>query len=284
VAGVAFQVQIVPEEVRAASTGRSRHEVNATRANRSTAPRRRWRPRRWPPRRRAWLIAGAALAVGMAWTALWQPHVAVRISAAMNPAILHHVETERKLVALTIDDGPSAFTPKILDLLAEHDARATFFLIGSRARERPDLVARIRDDGHQIGNHMMRDRPTVLFGTQRFEEELARTARILELEGPGHVFRPPSSWIRGPQLAVLARRGYQCVLGSVYPHDTKHRNARFSSWFVLRRVRPGAIVILHEGGPSRRAILPVLRRVLPELKKRGYRMVTVDSLMAAGPT
>lgn len=228
-----------------------------------------------------WLATTAALLLLAAYVTLWQPPFATRIAEAMNPDILYRVDTHEKLIALTIDDGPSAFTDDILGLLAEHQARATFFLIGKTARERPELVERIRQAGHEIGNHMMKDRPTVLFGVDRFEQELAQSERILELEGPDKVFRPPSSWIRGPQLRVLERRGYRCVLGSVYPHDTKHRNARLTSWFVLRRVQPGSIVILHEGGPSRRAILPVLRRVLPVLRDRGYRVVSVSELLEA---
>jgi len=216
-----------------------------------------------------------------AYLTLWQPPFATRIAEAMNPDILYRVDTHEKLIALTIDDGPSAFTEEILALLAEHEAHATFFLIGSAARERPELVEKIRRAGHEIGNHMMKDRPTVLFGVDRFEQELAQAERILELEGLDKVFRPPSSWIRGPQLQVLERRGYRCILGSVYPHDTKHRNAGLTSWFVLRRVQPGSIVIVHEGGPSRRAILPVLRRVLPVLRDRGYRVVSVSELLEA---
>jgi len=238
----------------------------------------RLRPR--PTRRQRWLLAVALLALVAAAIAFWQPDLAVRTVAMLEPDILYRVDTGRRLVALTIDDGPSAFTPEILALLAAHDARATFFAIGERARARPDLLAAIRAAGHEVGNHMLKDRPTVFFGVDRFEQELALTERILGLEGTGKVFRPPSSWIRGPQLAVLARRGYRCVLGSVYPHDTKHRSAALSAWFVLRRVRPGSIVILHEGGPGRRAVVPVLRRVLPELKARGYEVVTVSELLA----
>lgn len=242
------------------------------------------RPRRRSRRARAGIALGAVVALAATYVFLWQPPLAVRIAAEMTPRILYRVATDQKLVALTIDDGPSAFTGRILDRLAAHDARATFFLIGARAREHPELVERIRAAGHEVGNHMMKDRPTVLFGTGRFEQELARTERILGLDahGPGKVFRPPSSWIRGPQLTVLERRGYRCVLGSVYPHDTKHRHAGLSAWYVLRKVRPGGIVILHEGAPSRRAILPILDRVLPELTRRGYRIVPVSELLAAG--
>jgi peptidoglycan/xylan/chitin deacetylase (PgdA/CDA1 family) len=82
-------------------------------------------------------------------------------------------------------------------------------------------------------------------------------------------------------VATMGRQGYRCALGSVYPYDATIGSARFSSWHILRNVRPGAIIVLHDGGLRGRRTAQVLRQVLPELRRRGYRVVTLSELVTA---
>src|SRR5205085_10612428 len=109
-------------------------------------------------------------------------------------------------VALSLDDGPLVTSPT-LEVLAAHQARATFFLIGERATERD--VLRVRGAGHEVGNHGWRDEPAVRLSDAAFEQQLLRTQEVL---GPARLYRPGSGWIRPSQTAIAERHGYRCVL------------------------------------------------------------------------
>jgi hypothetical protein len=82
-------------------------------------------------------------------------------------------------------------------------------------------------------------------------------------------------------IAAMTRQGYRCALGSVYPYDATIPSTTFSIWHVLRNVRPGAILILHDGGTRGQRTAQVLRTVLPELRRRGLRVVSLSELTAA---
>jgi hypothetical protein len=84
-------------------------------------------------------------------------------------------------------------------------------------------------------------------------------------------------------IATITRHGYRCALGSVYPYDAVIPSAAFSSWHILRNVGPGAIVVLHDGAARGRRTIEVLRIVLPELTRRGVRVVTVSELVDDTP-
>jgi peptidoglycan/xylan/chitin deacetylase (PgdA/CDA1 family) len=209
-----------------------------------------------------------------------QPRFLLNVVARMNDRVLYFVETESRLVSLTIDDGPHAeVTPRILDVLREHDARATFFLIGERAREHSDLVERIRAEGHEIGNHLMRDFPSILLSRSRFREEVNTAHEILTDFGDLRWLRPASGWFRRSMLEEIEQAGYRCCLGSVYPRDTKLTSVGLLSRYLLWNVFPGSIMILHDGTDARMRTVEVLRRVLPELTRRGYRVVSVSDLV-----
>src|SRR5690242_1650193 len=133
---------------------------------------------------------------GLRWTMAptaprWR-EAAARAAARLIPAdVLWYVDTGAPAVGLTFDDGPSPHTtPELLDVLARHRAHATFFLIGERVRAYPELVAAISAAGHEIGNHLMRDEPSVRLPEQRFARELAEVTALLTPYGPVRWFRP----------------------------------------------------------------------------------------------
>jgi peptidoglycan/xylan/chitin deacetylase (PgdA/CDA1 family) len=84
-------------------------------------------------------------------------------------------------------------------------------------------------------------------------------------------------------ITTMERRGYQCALGSLYPYDAEIPSSHFSSAFVLAHVRPGAIIVLHDGGARGRRTIAALRRLLPALRRRGLRVVTLSELTALAP-
>ncbi len=226
--------------------------------------------------------AGGVLAgtLGLAVLALRPPFALVRALARRAPDVLFFVETTERVVALTLDDGPDAvLTPRVLDALAAHGARATFFVLGERARHQPALLRRIAAEGHELANHTWRDEPAFRLTPAALEASLRATGRVLEPVAPVTLARPGSGWVTSDVMAVVARAGLRCALGSVYPHDAQVRIPAYAAWDVRRRVRPGAIVVLHEGRPERAGVLDVLDAVLPHLRREGFRVTTVSDLL-----
>jgi peptidoglycan/xylan/chitin deacetylase (PgdA/CDA1 family) len=198
------------------------------------------------------------------------------------PGCLYRVSTQAPLVALTIDDGPDPrTTPLILAELLRHDARATFFLIAEHVEGQEVLVRRLVAEGHELGNHFTKDRPSIRLSTRAFEADLLQAHEVLAAYGPVKWARPGSGWYSRAMLEVMGRHGYSCALGSVYPLDAVIPSVFLASRFVLRHARRGEVVILHDGRARGARTARVLRVVLPELRRRGYRIVTLSQLVAA---
>ncbi len=224
-------------------------------------------------------VVTAAAAASLSCGALYR--YKVRDLAHDHPDVVYFVDTRAKAVALTLDDGPDATTtPAILDLLGPNGARATFFLITSRVPGNEELVRRMLAEGHEIGNHMLRDEPSIELPPQEFERQLGESHELLSGFAPVRWFRPGSGHYDARMLKALDRRGYRCALGSVYPFDPQIRWSWFSKRFILGNVREGSIVILHDAGSNGRRTLKTLKGVLPELKKRGFRVLTLSELEA----
>ena len=237
--------------------------------------------RHWEPVRMRRLVGSAlgAAVVGAGALLAWPPLWLLDGLAASFPGCLYRVRTTEHVVALTLDDGPDPrTTPAILAELERHGARATFFLIGERVRRREALVRRLIDGGHEIGNHFMRDRPTVLLDPAELARDLEEWRTLLAPFGPVRWARPGSGWYSARVLAALARHDYRCALGSVYPYDATVPSSDFAVGHILRNVRPGAIIVLHDHGEQGRRTTRTLRTVLPELRRRGYRVVTLGEL------
>lgn len=224
------------------------------------------------------LLAVALILSGLAW---WQPRFVLRWVAAFNPDVLFFVETKQPLVALTIDDAPyPTLTPRILDVLATHHAHATFFVIGDHIPSNEPLLERMVADGHELANHQLHDKPSIRLSAAEFAQQLALTHERLIPFGPIRYFRPASGWFNRRMLQQLEPYGYRCVLGSAYPEDLLS-SPTYLSRHILFNVAPGSIIILHDGSQQRTRTVAVLERVLPELQRRGYRVVTVSELLAS---
>jgi peptidoglycan/xylan/chitin deacetylase (PgdA/CDA1 family) len=218
--------------------------------------------------------AGALLSGPPGWVLDWL--------AARHPGCLYRVPQPGRVVALTLDDGPDgATTPLILAELQREGARATFFVIAERVQGQEQLVQQLVAEGHELGNHFTQDRPSLGLSIGEFARDLEEAHRVLAPYGPVRWARPGSGWYSRAMIATMTRHGYRCALGSVYPYDATIPSATFASWHLLRNVRPGAILVLHDGGPRGRRTARVLRAVLPELRRRGFRVVTLSELAAA---
>lgn len=200
---------------------------------------------------------------------------------AKGSGVVWLVPTQEPVVALTIDDGPDPLTtPEILDLLWQHGAHATFFVISERVTANEDLIDRTVKEGHELGNHLNTDDPAILLDPPEFERQLLASHAVLAHFDDVHWFRPGSGWYHAQMLAILRRHGYRCVLGSVYPFDAQIRSADFAARYVLWNVRPGSIIVLHDHGGRGLRTVAALAVILPELQRRGYRVVTVSEVLA----
>jgi peptidoglycan-N-acetylglucosamine deacetylase len=224
------------------------------------------------------VASACALMTAALWTA---PRWLAPLIAARSPRCLYAVSTKEKLVALTIDDGPdSAHTPAIVRLLEEHDARATFFLLSDHVRGAEPIVADIVARGHEVGNHLTRDEPSIRLPAEAFVAAIREADTVLSRFGPVRWLRPGSGFYDRRMLDAIEREGHRCALGSVYPYDGRVSSTRFSTAYILANTRPGAVIILHEAKGRGVRTIGVLRRVLPELRSRGYRVVTLSELHA----
>lgn len=191
-----------------------------------------------------------------------------------------HVETDARAVALTIDDAPSPeVTPGILEVLRRHDVHATFFIIGSYAAEHPELVEAIRAGGHELGNHLYYDRPSIELADDEFLRRLRQTDAIIAPTGPLKWCRPGSGWVDDHMVELLHAEGYRVCLASAYPLDLVAPRW-LTEWQFTANVRPGAILVLHDGGPARAQNVAILDAVLTRLAEQEYRVLTVSELVA----
>ncbi|HEX7083978.1 MAG TPA: polysaccharide deacetylase family protein [Gaiellaceae bacterium] len=185
-------------------------------------------------------------------------------------------------VALTFDDGPGPFTQRVLDELREHDAHATFFLVGNRIGYWPEAAAAERLVG-AVGDHTWSHPPLTTLPRWAVWLELARTRESVRraLGGEPTLFRAPYELHDETVDGVVRRSGMLDVLWSVDSGDSDpHATARRVVRRVLRGLRPGAIVLMHDIHPWTVAALP---RILAALDRRGLRAVSVPELLALDP-
>jgi peptidoglycan/xylan/chitin deacetylase (PgdA/CDA1 family) len=225
-------------------------------------------------------IAGVLLALAsqVVWWA--EPFALFGVLEWLAPNIVWRVATARPVVALSFDDGPNpAYTPQVLELLAQQGAHATFFLIGERALAHPEVVQAIKAGGHEVGNHYFR-RGTALTDNQvEFAENLDRTEQAIGPSRAPRLFRPPGGLAWPWQLRSARERGYTCVLGSAYPHDPAHPPVGYIQWLIEKNLVPGAIVILHDGISDPTRSIQALPHVLAAGRTKGLTFVTVGELL-----
>lgn len=193
----------------------------------------------------------------------------------------------RHAVALTFDDGPSPlYTPRILALLSQFQAHATFFVLGCKVEKYPWLVKAMLRGGHEVGNHSF-NHPRLTRSDQLAREREIETTRVdLDLLGcprAHDLIRPPYSAFDNRLISYVGHTDRQLVLWSIDSGDWQGLDSRAIVGNVLNRVRNGSIIIFHDsdekGRADRRPTVEALKVILPALQAAGYRMVTVSELV-----
>jgi peptidoglycan/xylan/chitin deacetylase (PgdA/CDA1 family) len=223
---------------------------------------------------------GMAL-LGIGLLAFWiQPFAIFSVLERLAPNVLFRVRTNRPWVALSFDDGPhQTFTPEVLEILQRHNAKATFFLIGERALRHPEVVARIKAGGHEVGNHYLMNASILGHSDADFVGYLEQTEKAIGIAERPKFFRPPGGVAWPRQLRAARAHGYVCVLGSAYPNDPMHPPVWYIRWLIEKNLVPGAIVILHDGIPDPTRGIQALPHILAAGRQRGLRFVSIGALM-----
>ncbi|WP_257387103.1 polysaccharide deacetylase family protein [Tahibacter caeni] len=213
------------------------------------------------------------------WATLWPQ------SRLLSPVLVRLPARER-LVWLTIDDGPSDDTPALLDLLDRHDAKACFFLVGERAEARPELVREIARRGHEIGNHSY-SHPEKWFWAlppRAMRAQIDHAQQVL-----GALAGRPPRWFRAVVgmanpfvAAALKPLNLTRVAWSARGFDAREADPACVVARIARGLRPGAIVLLHEGAPHGNSVA-IVAAVLQRLGRDGYRCVLPLDDAAADP-
>jgi peptidoglycan/xylan/chitin deacetylase (PgdA/CDA1 family) len=225
------------------------------------------------------LLSLLVLVLVLAYTIYKPPPLLIAyLQHKYDPVIFHlPLPTSQRIVALTIDDAPSDYTPAILDLLKKHNANATFFIIGSQAKENPALIQRIHDQGFELGNHAWNDELSLSLPLSELKRQVKEVDTLLPPNPSGtKFFRPGSGFFNKKMVEMLKEMGYRVALGSIYPHDAQIKSARWNARHVLSMVRPGGVVIMHD---RRGYSVEEVRLVLEGLERGGWRVVSLGELV-----
>jgi peptidoglycan/xylan/chitin deacetylase (PgdA/CDA1 family) len=192
-----------------------------------------------------------------------------------------------KHLALTYDDGPNdPHTFRLLEVLARHNVRATFFLIGRYVQQRPDIVREMVKAGHIVGNHSF-THPLLIFKTMReCREQLSQCEQVLgdAVGEHSNLFRPPFGGRRPAVLREARQMGLEPVMWNVTGYDWNAPSAEHIERKVTRQVRGGDVVLLHDGGhlqfgADRAFTITATDRLISRYRAEGYEFVTIPEMM-----
>lgn len=205
---------------------------------------------------------------------------------ARHPDILWRGDPSRREIALTFDDGPHPRdTPEVLDVLAKHEIRATFFLIGKDVKKNQSLVKRIHAGGHEIGIHCYRHVPFSFEKQEVLQKQLERTRALIsqacgipptELRNA----RPPYGFFTAKTKSMLAEWDYHLVMWNcIPPHFTQPMSWTIQQ--ILEASISGSIIVLHDGHGHGSKAAQIVETIVPRIKSQGFEFVTIKQMQAS---
>ncbi len=224
-------------------------------------------------------VAFALSPVSFAQTAPTEP------SPAQHPPEPHitfnYIHTDGPYIAMTFDDGPSdKLTPKLLDLLAKHHIKATFFVLGENVAQYPEIVARAAREGHEIGNHSWSHPNFAKMSDESVRSQLRRTDDAIKnaIGRSPTLCRPPYGSITPRQKRWIHDEfGYEIAMWDVDPFDWKRPGPTVVTNRIVKQTRPGSIVLSHDIHPGTIEAMPA---TFDDLEAKGLKFVTVSELIS----
>lgn len=229
------------------------------------------------------LASMAIIAITMAWLIL--PY-----SPQLFGKAICRVNTTQKVVALTFDDGPNPpFTNQILDVLKKHEVKATFFVVGQRAKQYPETVKLVYNAGHEIGNHSWSHHVLVGKSSKFIRQEIDSTDKLIkELGYTGTIyFRSPKGMKFITLSKILKQKGRYNILFDAVGWDWSRPGVKKIVNNVVVNVGPGSIILLHDGNgdnnyeiTDRSQTVQATDIIIQKLKESGYKFVTISELLS----
>lgn len=187
--------------------------------------------------------------------------------------VVWRMNPSSKVVYITFDDGPiPECTPLVLDILSKYGIHATFFMVAENAQRYPELLQRVREEGHSIGNHTYHHLRGCQATKQTYMQDIAIAKQVLQTS----LFRPPHGRMTCSQKKALREAGYQIYLWDVLTHDY---NPKYTPEKMLRIVqrftRNGSIIVLHDSLKSKDRMLQALPQIIKWLQAEGYTFQTL---------
>lgn len=191
--------------------------------------------------------------------------------------------TSKKQIALTFDDGPdNHYTPQILEILKQKGVKATFFVMGERVKQHPEILKQIHREGHVIGNHTWNHPNVTQLTDQELEKNVQATSEEIEkVTGvKTHLFRPPFGEIEDRQLEMLNEQGYHSIMWTADTRDWEGVSAEQIVSRVIKDTSPGVIILQHNYHVSGKfETVKALPEIIDQLHAKGYKFVTVPTLI-----
>lgn len=231
------------------------------------------------------LIIPLALVAGLCTLAGWRirrHYIKHRWDGEPSPGI-RRVATTDKVCALTFDDGPDPeTTPMILDALKKHGAHASFFLVGANVDRHADIVRRIQQEGHDVGNHTYSHVRLSFCSAKKTLREIDAASQSLRaaVGAECRFFRPPYGRFMGEQQELLdAHADMRTIMWDVCPNDWTLTSPKQLLDNVLAELRPGSIILLHD---VHRNTALAMEALILMLQREGYRCLSVSEMLPCG--
>ena len=182
-------------------------------------------------------------------------------------------DPSKKVIYLTFDDGPvPEVTPLVLDLLDEHNIKATFFCVGENVQKHPDTFAQVMSRGHKVGNHTFNHLKGFSVKDEEYYDNIDKAAELIDSK----LFRPPYGRVTGKQMKKLRDR-YAIIMWDVITHDY---NKNLSPETIMRTIkrysRNGSLVVFHDSIKAKENVLAVLPLAIEYWKSKGYTFGVLD--------
>ena len=196
------------------------------------------------------------------------PVVIPKVVKSLFPKFIWEIDTEKKNLYLTFDDGPTPIiTDWVLDCLKTYNAKATFFCIGGNVKRNPDIYSRIIDDGHSVGNHTFNHLKGWKTKSTIYISDTEKASSLIDSK----LFRPPYGRLKPKQAKSLINDGYRIIMWSVLSIDWDKNISNLQCYQnVIKKANSGSIVVFHDSKKASNNMMYTLPKVLEYFSTKGF--------------